>query len=43
MGKVTGPELWIGLMIQCFWVLTAYVFARFMWARGLKKYSAFGG
>ena len=43
MGKVTGPELWSGLMMQCFWVLTAYGFARFMWARGLKKYSAFGG
>ena len=43
MGKVTGADLWRGLMMQCFWVLTAYAFARLMWARGLKKYSAFGG
>jgi ABC-2 type transport system permease protein len=43
MGKVTGMELWRGLMVQFLWVLLAYGFARFMWARGVKKYSAFGG
>jgi ABC-type uncharacterized transport system permease subunit len=29
--------------MQGFWVLVAYVFARFMWRRGINKYSAFGG
>ena len=43
MGKVGGADLWRGLAIQGLWVLLAYVFARFMWARGVKKYSAFGG
>lgn len=43
LGKVTGSELWSGLGIQLFWVLAAYGFARLMWARGLKKYSAVGG
>jgi ABC-2 type transport system permease protein len=43
MGKVTGAALWQGLLIQLFWVLLAFVTARFMWARGVRKYSAFGG
>ncbi|HZI31804.1 MAG TPA: ABC-2 family transporter protein [Candidatus Binatia bacterium] len=43
LGKVAGVELWHGLAMQCLWVLAAYVFARFMWRRGIKKYSAFGG
>ena len=43
MGKVAGSDLWHGLLMQFLWVLLAYAFARFMWARGIKKYSAFGG
>jgi ABC-2 type transport system permease protein len=43
LGKVAGMELWRGLAIQLLWVLVAYVFARWMWRRGIKKYSAFGG
>ncbi len=43
MGRVAGTDLWHGLVIQLSWVLLAYMFARFMWARGIKKYSAFGG
>lgn len=43
MGKLSGPELWAGLGMQLFWVLAAFLFARFMWRRGVKKYSAFGG
>lgn len=43
MGKVAGVDLWRGLAAQGFWVLAAYTFARFMWRRGIKKYSAFGG
>jgi ABC-2 type transport system permease protein len=43
MGKVGGMDLWRGLFIQFAWVMLAYGFARFMWRRGVKKYSAFGG
>jgi ABC-2 type transport system permease protein len=43
MGKISGSDLWTGLLAQFLWVLLAYWFARFMWRRGVKKYSAFGG
>jgi ABC-2 type transport system permease protein len=43
MGKSAGAEAWHGLAIQLLWVLLSYVFARFMWFRGIKKYAAFGG
>jgi len=43
LGKCTGAAVWQGLMFQLSWVLAAYVFARWMWQRGIKKYSAFGG
>ena len=43
MGKISGNDLWQGLLTQAIWVLLAYAFARFMWRRGVKKYSAFGG
>ena len=43
LGKSGGAEMWRGLGIQFLWVVAAYVFARWMWRRGVKKYSAFGG
>ena len=43
VGKVTGPALHKGLLIQAMWVLIAYAVARFMWNRGIRKYSAVGG
>jgi ABC-2 type transport system permease protein len=43
MGKIAGVQLLAGLMMQFGWVLVSYVLARFMWQRGVKKYSAFGG
>ena len=43
MGKISGADLWNGLAIQCLWVLVMYVLARFMWRRGIRRYSAFGG
>jgi ABC-2 type transport system permease protein len=43
MGKASGMEIWRGLGMQLFWVLAAYCFARWMWRKGIKKYSAFGG
>ena len=43
MGKAAGAELWAGLATQIFWVVAAYGLARWMWRRGIRKYSAFGG
>jgi ABC-2 type transport system permease protein len=43
LGKTAGVELWRGLACQLLWVVAAYFFARWMWRRGIKKYSAFGG
>jgi ABC-2 type transport system permease protein len=43
MGKISGTQLEEGLLVQILWVLAAFALARFAWARGIKKYSAFGG
>ncbi|HYG33862.1 MAG TPA: ABC-2 family transporter protein [Clostridia bacterium] len=43
LGKATGPDLIRGLLIQFAWVAIAYGLARFMWHRGIRKYSAVGG
>jgi len=43
MGKISGIAIRNGFLAQIFWVLTAYALARFAWARGIRKYAAFGG
>ena len=43
MGKISGTQLEMGFLIQIGWVLAAFCLARFAWARGIKKYAAFGG
>ena len=43
LGRVTGAELCQGLFIQACWVIVTYFLARFVWSRGIKKYSAVGG
>ena len=43
LGRVSGPELHAGLFIQAGWVVATYLLARFVWSRGIKKYSAVGG
>jgi len=43
MGKISGPNLVNGLLIQAAWVFAAYALARVAWARGIRKYSAAGG
>ncbi len=43
MGKATGGELARGFALQVGWVVIAYALARFVWSRGIKKYSAAGG
>jgi ABC-2 type transport system permease protein len=43
LGRTSGPAVWRGLAIQIGWVLIFYVLARWIWARGIRKYTAFGG
>src|SRR5207247_4714786 len=40
LGRTTGAALYQGLCLQAFWVLAAYLLARFVWHRGIAKYSA---
>jgi ABC-2 type transport system permease protein len=41
--KVQGPELWSGLAIQAGWTVLAFLGARGMWRRGLRRYESVGG
>jgi ABC-2 type transport system permease protein len=43
LGRITGAALYYGLLIQLGWVLASYALARFVWNRGIRKYSAVGG
>ena len=43
LGEHEGDALAYGLIVQAGWVAFFYMFARFMWSRGLRKYSAVGG
>ncbi len=43
IGKTTGGALYQGLFIQALWVIAAYLLARAVWNRGIRKYSAVGG
>lgn len=43
MEKVQGRALWTGLAIQAGWVILAFLWARFMWRKGLRRYESVGG
>jgi ABC-2 type transport system permease protein len=43
LGKVTGPELVKGLLVEVAWAVALILFTRWLYARGLRRYSAFGG
>jgi ABC-2 type transport system permease protein len=43
LGRAHGAALYQGLMIQAGWVLATYALARWVWSRGLRRYSAVGG
>lgn len=43
LGRTAGPRLWRGLAIELGWVLLFYFVARWIWGRGVRKYSAYGG
>ena len=40
LGRITGVDVWRGLLIQTGWVAIFYFLARWMWARGIRKYTA---
>jgi ABC-2 type transport system permease protein len=43
LGKVTGRALAVGLAVEVVWVLVFIVSSRVMFARGVRRYSGFGG
>ncbi len=43
LGKITGPELVQGLLIQAGWTVSFIVICRVTLAAGLRRYSGFGG
>ncbi len=43
LGKVKGPELITGLLQQFAWVVVFALLTRWLYRRGLRRYSAFGG
>ena len=43
LGRIQGADLWQGFALQLAWVGVAFLIARFVWSRGLRKYTAVGG
>ena len=43
LGKVTGPELVKGLCLQAFWLVFFIALSRWLFHRGVRRYSGFGG
>ena len=43
LGKVNGARLVWQLLLECGWVLVLYILNRLAFARGVARYSAFGG
>ena len=43
LGKVQGQALAQGLLIQLTWVVFFVILSRFLYARGVKQYSGYGG
>jgi ABC-2 type transport system permease protein len=43
LGKVPANELWPDLLIGAAWAVGLFLLCRLLYARGLRRYSAFGG
>ena len=43
LGKIEGTALYTGLAIEAGWVLFFFGLSRYLWRRGVKRYSGFGG
>lgn len=43
LGKVSGPELVRGVIVEAVWVVALIGLSRLLWHRGVNRYSGFGG
>jgi ABC-2 type transport system permease protein len=43
LGKISGEQLWWGILIEFGWCLLFFTTARWLFRRGLRHYSAYGG
>jgi ABC-2 type transport system permease protein len=43
LGKIEGPEMYRGLMIEIGWVVFFIGLSRVLWWKGIKRYSGYGG
>ena len=43
LGKIQGPELATGLLVEAVWVVVAAIACRVAFLRGTRRYSAYGG
>ncbi len=43
LNKITGMQLVYGLLIGLGWAIGCFLFARFLYQRGLRQYSSYGG
>ena len=43
LGQTSSTALYNGLLVQAGWVIGFYFLARWVWSRGIRKYSAVGG
>ena len=43
LGKIEGPEMYRGLLVEISWVVFFIMLSRFLWWKGIKRYSGFGG
>lgn len=43
LGKIERDDLWQQLGVECLWLVGLVLLARFLYARGLRRYSGFGG
>jgi ABC-2 type transport system permease protein len=43
LGKVRGEELWTGLAVEAAWAVVLILASRWLYARGLRRYGAYGG
>jgi ABC-2 type transport system permease protein len=43
LGKISGPEMMVGLAAEAGWVAFFILLSRVLWLQGVRRYSAFGG
>jgi ABC-2 type transport system permease protein len=43
LGKIQGPDLTLGLVMQVQWLIVFILLSRVLYERGTRRYSAFGG